>query len=368
MVGAMACFIVNDSLVGTRSQTMPAMQLIFVRGVVATAAGIGRCAGDGRGDAEDHGRSARGWVAVRAIVDAVATMLFLVSLFHPPLANATAINMRVAAPSSRVLAALFLREPAGSVAVGGDRHRLMRACLIIIQPQVGGFDGYALVCVLSTVLLSVRDLVTRWCTPPFRRSWSRCRTRSPSRCLAGALSRLRRLAGIERVRGRLSGGRRGIPVDRAYYLIVVSTRRGDLSLIAPFRYTACCSPPSRGYVIWGDKPNALRVGGIALAHRVGNPRPAREPPRARLGRHAGLNAPTKAYLLARSSARISTYDRSRICRTHSWNASVRLALAQRDARLVALPLVRDVLRPPLLRPGSGASRTACAPAPRARRA
>ena len=61
----------------------------------------------------------RGWVAVRAIVDAVATMLFLVSLFHLPLANATAINM--ASPLIiTLLAACFLQRAARSRR-GGSR-------------------------------------------------------------------------------------------------------------------------------------------------------------------------------------------------------------------------------------------------------
>mgnify|MGYP000411445357 CR=1 FL=1 len=37
MIGAMACFVVNDSLVKYASETMPAMQLIFVRGLLAGA-------------------------------------------------------------------------------------------------------------------------------------------------------------------------------------------------------------------------------------------------------------------------------------------------------------------------------------------
>ena len=36
MVGAMGCFVVNDALVKYASQTMPAAQLIFIRGVMAT--------------------------------------------------------------------------------------------------------------------------------------------------------------------------------------------------------------------------------------------------------------------------------------------------------------------------------------------
>ena len=45
---------------------------------------------------------------------------------------------------------------------------------------------------------------------------------------------------------------------------MVSTRHGDLSLIAPFRYTALLFATISGFVVWGDTPNALAWGGIAL--------------------------------------------------------------------------------------------------------
>jgi len=259
MVGAMACFIVNDSLVKYASQTMPAMQLIFVRGVMASLLVL--AVAQAMGATRKIREVARGWVAVRAVVDAVATMLFLVSLFHLPLANATAINMASPLIIS-VLAALFLRErlgPSRWIAIGIG----FAGVLCIIQPQTEGFDGYALLCVLSTVLLSVRDLVTR-----------RVHAAVPS-----ILITLSNTIAVTLFAGVLSvfEGWRALTVfevgylavvavflSTAYYLIVVSTRHGDLSLIAPFRYTALLFATISGFVIWGDKPNALAWGGIAL--------------------------------------------------------------------------------------------------------
>ena len=80
---------------------------------------------------------ARGWVATRAIVDAVAAFLYLLALFHLPLANATAINM-TSPLMITVLAAVFLGERLGSsrwVAVGIG----FLGVLLIIQPQAEGF-------------------------------------------------------------------------------------------------------------------------------------------------------------------------------------------------------------------------------------
>ena len=79
MVGAMACFIVNDSLVKYASQTMPATQLIFARGIMASALvlGVAWATGATRRIRE----VVQGWVAFRAVVDAMATMLFLAAMF-----------------------------------------------------------------------------------------------------------------------------------------------------------------------------------------------------------------------------------------------------------------------------------------------
>jgi drug/metabolite transporter (DMT)-like permease len=238
---------------------MPAAQLIFVRGVMASllVLAVARAMGATRRITE----VARGWVAVRAIVDAVATVLFLVSLFHLPLANATAINM--ASPLFiTVLAAIFLGERLGPprwLAVGIG----FLGVVLIIQPQAEGFNVYAPVCLLATVLLSVRDLLTR-----------RVHARVPSilitlsntfavTLLAGGLSLIegwRPLSAFEL--GLLAVA--AVFLSAAYYLIVIGTRRGDLSIIAPFRYTALLFATIAGFAVWGDRPNSLAWCGIGL--------------------------------------------------------------------------------------------------------
>jgi drug/metabolite transporter (DMT)-like permease len=259
MIGAMGCFIVNDSLVKYASQTMPATQLIFARGVMASilVLAVAHATGARRKIRE----IARGWVAVRAVVDALATMLFLASLFHLPLANATAINM--ASPLIiTVLAALFLGERLDTsrwvaVSVG------FAGVLFIIQPRTDGFDGYALLCLLSTVLLSVRDLVTRRvhaAVPSILITLSNTIAVTVFAAFLSAFEAWRAFSFYEI--GYLAVV--AIFLAAAYYLLVVSTRHGDLSLIAPFRYTALLFATIAGYVVWGDTPNALAWGGIAL--------------------------------------------------------------------------------------------------------
>ena len=137
------------------------------------------------------------------------------------------------------------------------------ASLLIIQPQAEGFDGYALVCLLSTVLLSVRDLVTRRVHAGVPSILVTLSNTIAVTLLAGGLSLFEgwRAFSVFEV-GYLAVV--AVFLSTAYYLIVVSTRHGDLSLVAPFRYTALLFATIAGFVIWGDTPNALAWGGIAL--------------------------------------------------------------------------------------------------------
>jgi drug/metabolite transporter (DMT)-like permease len=259
MIGAMAFFIVNDALVKYASQTMPAAQLIFIRSVAASLLVL--AVAQAMGATRRIREVAHGWVVVRAVVDAIATMLFLVSLFHLPLANASAISM-TSPLMITMLAALFLGErldPPRWVAVGVG----FLGVLLIIQPRADGFDGYALVCLLATLLLSVRDLVTRRVHANVPSILITLSNMLAVALLSGGLSLLEGWQPFTAFElGLLAVA--AVFLSAAYYLLVISTRRGDLSLIAPFRYTALLFATIVGFVVWGDMPNGLGWSGIAL--------------------------------------------------------------------------------------------------------
>ena len=46
-------------------------------------------------------------------------------------------------------------------------------------------------------------------------------------------------------------------------------RSGDISVIAPFRYTGLLFALAMGWLVWGDVPNALAWAGIALLMGAG---------------------------------------------------------------------------------------------------
>jgi drug/metabolite transporter (DMT)-like permease len=264
MVAAMACFVVNDTLVKLASETMPASQLIFLRGAMASV--LVFALAQATGATVRIAEVARGWVAVRSLIDGLASLIYLVALFNMPIANATAINM--ASPLFiTVLAVLLLGERV-------DARRWFAIALgfvgvtLVIQPRVEGFNAYALLCLFATFLHALRDLATRRIGPGVGSIAITLSTAVVVTLLAGVVS----LAQGWRPFGRhelLLLAAAAVFLASGYYFIVRSTRAGEFSVIAPFRYSGLLAALLLGWVIWGDVPNAIAWAGIALLTTAG---------------------------------------------------------------------------------------------------
>lgn len=259
MIGAMGCFVANDALAKYVSQSMPSAQLIFLRGCMAT--GLVLLVAQGLGATGRLGGVLQPRVALRAAVDACATVVYLLSLFHLPIGNATAINL--AAPLfMTAFAVLFLRERAGparwtAVLLG------FAGVLCVVRPGSDGANGWALLCLLGTLLHAARDLMTRRIDPAIPSIVITLATAVSVTLLAGVLSlwqgwqpfTLQALGLLALASAFLAS---------AYFLLIQCMRQGEVSLTAPFRYTALLFAVLLGYVVWGDVPDAWAWLGIAL--------------------------------------------------------------------------------------------------------
>lgn len=264
MIGAMAAFTLNDTLVKVASETLPTGQLIFLRGVLATAFVLGAMRLSGATVAPR--RLVSGWVAVRAVTDAFATLVFLVSLFHLPLATATAINM-VTPLVIAAMAAWWLRER-----VSAGRWLLIATgfggVLLIIQPGVAGFNGWAWLCLAGTLLTASRDIITRRIAPDMPSIGITLATAVAVTGLAGVVMLFEGWQAMTlREWALLSGAAAFLAVG--YQLIIRATRSGDISAVAPFRYVCLLIALTLGWAIWGHVPNVLAWAGIALVTGAG---------------------------------------------------------------------------------------------------
>lgn len=264
LVAAMGAFILNDALMKDQGATLPAAQMIFVRGLFACAL-IGASVML-TGAAHSLPRLAEPAVLQRAGLDALGTLLYIGSLMHLPLGNATAINL--AAP---LLMALLARL------VLGERVPLLRwvaigtgfvGVLLVIQPRGEGFNAWAWVCLAATGCHAARELVTR-----------RIDRALPALTvtLASAIAVTAAAAALTAWQGwrpMAIGAAATLALAAAllatgYFCIVNSMRHGDMSVVAPFRYSALLMALVLGWLVWREVPNALAWAGIALLLAAG---------------------------------------------------------------------------------------------------
>lgn len=259
MSAGMASFVANDSLVKYVSQSLPSSQLIFIRGVFATVLLL--AIAHAMGASRQLGLLLDKRVLMRAAFDAFATMTYLTSLFHLPIANATAINMATPLVIT-LLAVVIFKDKVGAarwlaIAVG------FTGVLLVVQPAGSAFNAYALLCLFGTLLHASRDLTTRTIHAGVPSILITLSTAVAVTLLSGAWGATQTWQAVNISQlGLLAAA--SVFLSCGYYLLTVAMRAGEMSLIAPFRYSGLLFAIVLGYAVWGDVPNALALAGIAL--------------------------------------------------------------------------------------------------------
>jgi drug/metabolite transporter (DMT)-like permease len=256
---SMALFVANDALVKHVSSSLPSGQLIFIRGLFATALMLSLA--QAVGALRQWPLMANRTLWVRSGFDACASMVYLTAVFHLPLGNATAINL--ASPLFIILLAMWwLREHVtlirGLAVVIG-----FTGVLLVVQPAAEGFSLYSLVAVLGTLLHATRDLLTRRIPPQVPAALISLSTALSVTLLSGTVSLFQDWQPVP-MAALLQLALAAVFLSAGYYTLIMAMRTGDVSVIAPFRYSGLLFALLIGHVLWDEMPNALAWGGIAL--------------------------------------------------------------------------------------------------------
>ncbi|MGY3534993.1 drug/metabolite transporter (DMT)-like permease [Bradyrhizobium sp. USDA 4452] len=260
MAAAMASFTVNDTITKAVSAELNIGEVLLVRGLVAM---VLVAALAWYRDALRSFSALLIWpVGLRVLGEIGGTLTYLSAISQIPLANASAIFQ--ALPLVITLgAALVFGEPVGwrrwlAIAAG------FIGVLVIVRPGAEGSSQPALLALASVGFCAVRDLATRRIPKQLPTVFITLLT-TVTVTTAGAVV-LVPLGGWKPPSGQALGllTFAAVLILIGYQCIIVSLRTGDISAVAPFRYTALPWAMLTGYLAFGHKPDGAMLVGAAI--------------------------------------------------------------------------------------------------------
>lgn len=200
-------------------------------------------------------------VSLRALSEIGATYFFLSALVHMPIANVTAILQVLPLTVTLAAAVLF-----------GDRlgwRRLLAimigfvGVMIIVRPGVDGFNVYAINALIAVAFITVRDLCSRRISP---------QVSSITVAFISAVG----ITGFAYIGMwgndwvSVSTGSVALLFAAIFFILcgylasVMTMRVGEISFIAPFRYTGLLWALLAGLVFFSEWPDRWTMFGIVI--------------------------------------------------------------------------------------------------------
>ena len=256
----MAGFTGNDALVKLAGQGMNLGQVMFVRGLFAAVL-IALLAWN-RGALKKPRLAMHPMVLLRTLGEAGGTIFFLAALQHLPLANVSA-----------VLQALPLAVTMGAALVFGEGVGLRRwlaimlgftGVVVILRPGLEGYNVFALMALGTVICSAVRDLATK--KLPAEMPSMFASTLTATMVTLCGLALIVPLGGWTPMRWEDTAilATAAVLLLFGYQFIIMSMREGEISFIAPFRYTSLLWAILLGYVIFADVPDMGMIVGAAI--------------------------------------------------------------------------------------------------------
>ncbi len=260
MMASMAAFTMNDALLKLTGGAVPLMQLLFVRGILASFLlyGLARSLGALRGQVTRHDWTL---IGIRSGAEIGAAYFFLTALFNMPLANVTAI-LQVLPLTVTMGAAMFFGEAVGwrrwlAIGIG------FLGMVLIVQPGTEGFNVWSIYALIAVVFVTIRDLATRRMSRSVPSLLVTLAAAVAVTCFAGVASLGQGWAEISPLNGIYIVAS-AVFILGGYLFSVMVMRVGEISFIAPFRYTALIWALVLGWFVFGDWPEPMIIMGAVL--------------------------------------------------------------------------------------------------------
>lgn len=261
MAGSMGLFALEDAAIKRASAELPVAQILWMLGLAGFAVLVAIARRRGVALASRHLLAPA--VMLRNLAEFFGTVGFVTALSLIPISTASVILQ--ASPLVVTMgAALVLGERVGwrrwmAILVG------LAGVVVIIRPGTEGFDANALWAVVGVIGLSLRDLSTRRVPPEV----------STLQLSAWAFAAVA-LAGLVLSLGTGAGAAMPSPQRLAelgfalgcglvgYAALTSAVRMGDLSVVAPFRFTRIVFALILGLLLFGERLDGPMLAGAGL--------------------------------------------------------------------------------------------------------
>lgn len=266
MMVSMATFTCNDTVMKSVTQTLPLYESVALRGGMVLALMLIVTQVQSGGVRLKVPRQDILPLLLRTVAEISSTLLYLWALRQMALADLSAIMQ--ALPLAVTLgAALFFGEALGwrrltAIGVG------FAGVVLILRPGTGAFDVWSMVALSAMFLVVVRDLATRMFSASIGSqaiAFYAALSVMLSGFALGGEEVWRTPTGKEFAQLVLSA----VFLTIGYITAVATMRIGEISFVAPFRYTSLLWAIVLGLAVFGEWPDLWTWAGSALVVGAG---------------------------------------------------------------------------------------------------
>lgn len=260
MMASMAAFTLNDTCMKLLAGEIPLFQLMFLRGVLTTIF-IGIAAWWMGAFQARIPRRDWGIIGLRMVGEIGASYFFLTALFNMPLANVTAI-LQAMPLTITLTAALVFREHVGWRRLSAIMIGFI-GVMLIVRPGADDFTIYSFYALAAVAFITLRDLSTRRLsreTPSMLVTF----VTSVSIMVFFGLASLSVDWAPMNVRATALTLGAAVLIIGGYLFSIMVMRVGEISFVAPFRYTGLIWALVLGWLAFGEWPAPITLFGATI--------------------------------------------------------------------------------------------------------
>jgi drug/metabolite transporter (DMT)-like permease len=259
MVAATASFSLSDACVKLTAETVPASQIMVIRGLMACALVMTMIVVLRQTTALPQ--MLRPLVLWRAGAEAIIITLFIAAIAKLSLGTITAISQTSPLMTAAV-ALIWLHQPVGWrrwLAIGTG----FAGVALIVRPSLEGIDRQSAMALGVAAFVTARDFMTRSIgrsVPAMVIALATTLAGVAVGTITATLQPWREPSSFEL--GLLALG--AIMVSLGNFFVVQAFREADIAVVSPFRYTIVAFALLLGFLVWHDVPDLLAIAGIGL--------------------------------------------------------------------------------------------------------